>query len=348
MSLIQKLLHCLSGQIIGCQIHQHQMIVRSAGHDLDLTVHQSLCQRLGIVSHPLHILFELRLQRLREAHSLRCDHMHQRTALNPREHRLVEVVLFICRGSGHNHAAPRSPKGLVGGSCHNVRVGHRTLMQSGCHQSGDMSHIHHQHCPAGVSDLTEFLEIDGSRIGAGPCDDHLWLALHGDLHHVVVVDEALIVYPVGHNVKISSGKVYGASMGQMSAVIQVHTHNRVSGLQHRELNRHVGLSAGMGLHVDVLASEKFPGPLSGQIFRLVHALASAVIALAGISLRVLVGQNAPHGGHNRRTYPVFGSDQFDVAGLPLILLADDVRDLRICLPDILQCVHNFLLCPFSL
>ena len=56
------------------------------------------------------------------------------------------------------------------------------------------------------------------------------LRLHRDALQLVVVDISLVVDAVGHDVEIQSGEVHRASVGQMSAVIQVHAHHRVAGL----------------------------------------------------------------------------------------------------------------------
>ena len=56
--------------------------------------------------------------------------------------------------------------------------------------------------------------------------------------------------------KYVTGKVNRASVCQMSAVIQVHSHDGITRLQQCELYCHVCLSTGMWLYVDVLAAEQ--------------------------------------------------------------------------------------------
>ena len=70
-------------------------------------------------------------------------------------------------------------------------------------------------------------------------------------------------------------------MGQMSAVIQIHTHNDIAGLQHSELHCHICLCSGMGLYIGIITAEQLLGTLDCQIFDDIHALTSAVISLAG-------------------------------------------------------------------
>ncbi len=165
MSLIQQFLKQLASQIIGGQIHQHQMIVRAARYDPDIPLLQSSAQRLRIVDHALLIFLKGRLQRLLEADSLCCDHVHERAALRTGENSLIEII-FICHFlTGHDHAAARAAECLVCRRRSHVGIRNRTRMQAGGHKSRDMGDIHHQHSAHFISDLPEFLEINGSCIG---------------------------------------------------------------------------------------------------------------------------------------------------------------------------------------
>ena len=101
----------------------------------------------------------------------------------------------------------------------------------------------------------------------------------------------------------------------MPAVGQVHAQHRITGLKQRKIHRHVGLRAGVGLHVGMLCTKQLFGPLNGQILHLVNVLAAAVIALAGIALGVFIGQDRPHGRHDRRRNKIFGGDQLDIPPL---------------------------------
>ena len=94
MRLIQQFLHCLSCQSVIGQINEHQVIVRTAGHDLDISCKQSFAQCLCIVNDSLLIFLEIIGERFLEANCLGSDHMHQRTALNTREDRFVEVIFL--------------------------------------------------------------------------------------------------------------------------------------------------------------------------------------------------------------------------------------------------------------
>src|SRR5690606_21154190 len=65
----------------------------------------------------------------------------------------------------------------------------------------------------------------------------------------------------------------------------------------------------------------------------VHVFATAVVALAGIALGVLVGELAALGLHDRRARVVLGRDQLDVVFLAPVLANDGVMDLGIDLVE---------------
>ena len=71
-------------------------------------------------------------------------------------------------------------------------------------------------------------------------------------------------------------------------------------LEKGKINGKVSLRARMRLYIDMLRAKKLFCPLNGQGFHFIHALAAAVVALAGITLGIFVGQNRPHGGHDSR------------------------------------------------
>ena len=100
-------------------------------------------------------------------------------------------------------------------------------------------------------------------------------------------------------------------MGQVTALGQVKAHKGISGLQAGHDDRHIGLGAGMRLHVGPLCPIDFLDPVDGQLFDLVHHLATAVIALAGIALRILVGTYRAHGLPHILTDIVLRSNEFE-------------------------------------
>src|SRR6185503_10950504 len=108
-------------------------------------------------------------------------------------------------------------------------------------------------------------------------------------------------------------------------------------LEQREVHRHVGLRAGVGLHVDVLGPEELAGPADGQLLGDVDDLAAAVVALARVALGVLVGHHRAHRLQHRLGDEVLGRDQLEAAGLALGLRADGLGALPI---DLLERAHG--------
>src|SRR3546814_1704538 len=72
----------------------------------------------------------------------------------------------------------------------------------------------------------------------------------------------------------------------------------------------------MGLHIGEGAVEKLPCALDRKAFHLVRRAAALIIALAGISLGIFVGEDRPLGLKHRLADDVLAGDQFD-----LVLLA---------------------------
>ena len=107
----------------------------------------------------------------------------------------------------------------------------------------------------------------------------------------VVVDAlGLGVEAVGDDVEPLAREVDRRAVRQVAAVRQGHAEDRVAGLERREVDRLVGLRAGVRLHVGVLGAEELLRALDRERLDDVDELAAAVVALAGIAFGVLVGE----------------------------------------------------------
>jgi len=71
----------------------------------------------------------------------------------------------------------------------------------------------------------------------------------------------------------------------------------------------------MGLNICMLCAEQLACAAAGDILNNIDTLAAAVIALSGISLGILIGQNRSHCGKHSRRYDVFACDKLYVAAL---------------------------------
>jgi hypothetical protein len=108
----------------------------------------------------------------------------------------------------------------------------------------------------------------------------------------------------------------------MSAVREVHRQDRVAVIDRREVDRHVRLSAGVGLNVGAVAAEELEQPRDRQSLSDIDELAAAVVAPAGIAFGVFVGEDGALGGHDRGAGIVFRRDHLQ----SVLLAAHFVRD----------------------
>jgi hypothetical protein len=119
------------------------------------------------------------------------------------------------------------------------------------------------------------------------------------------------------------------AVGEVAAVGQVQAHDGVAGREHGGVGGLVGLRAGVRLHVGVLGAEELLGAIPGQVLDDVGELAAAVVALAGIALGVLVGEDAGGGFEHRFGDEVLAGDQLELGVLALHLVLDGLIDLGI-------------------
>src|SRR5690606_12674729 len=91
----------------------------------------------------------------------------------------------------------------------------------------------------------------------------------------------------------------------------------------------VGLRARMRLHVGVVRAEQLLQPVDRQPLGHVHELAAAVVALAGVTLGVLVGQLGALRLHHPRAGVVLRGDQLDMVLLSAPLVGDGGGQFRV-------------------
>ena len=92
----------------------------------------------------------------------------------------------------------------------------------------------------------------------------------------------------------------------------------------------------MRLDVGVLGPEELLRAVDGELLDHVDVLAAAVVAPAGVALGVLVGQHAADGLHHRRAGVVLAGDHLQPVLLALGLGAQQARDGRVDLGDVLR------------
>ena len=160
------------------------------------------------------------------------------------------------------------------------------------------------------------------------------MLLFDDRLDLIVVDApGLRVDAVGNDVVGLAGVVDRRAVAQMAAVFEAHADERVARLQKRGVDGQIRLRAAVRLDVDGLAAEERLGALDRDALDLVDDLAAAVITLAGQTLGVFVGQNAPHAGDDGRGGDVLRGDQLEVALLAAQLLRGQLGDLGVRFAD---------------
>ena len=211
-----------------------------------------------------------------------------------------------------DQAAARAAQRLVGGRRHHVGEGHRVGIDAGSDQAGIVRHVDHEIGAHRLCHFCEALEIDAQRIGRRASDDQLGAMFMGQPLHRVVVDGLVGVQAIAHHLEPLAAHVQGHAVGQVPAFGQAQAHDGVAGLQQAEEDGLVGLRARIGLHIGMGRTKQLLGTVDGQLFDDVHVLAAAVVALARITLGVLIGQLRALGLHYGGRGVVLTRNQLDV------------------------------------
>ena len=122
-------------------------------------------------------------------------------------------------------------------------------------------------------------------------------------------------------------------MGEVAAGREVQAHDAVVGVEDGGVGGEVGGGAGVGLNVNApfggVAVEGLEGTRAAEILDLVDVLVSAIVAVAGHALGVLVGEGAAEGFNDGEGCEVLGGNQLYPSALPPLFLLDQVVDLGI-------------------
>ena len=192
-----------------------------------------------------------------------------------------------------------------------------------------MGHVDHEDRADFLGDFGEAREIDPQGEGGGASDDQFRLVFARLGFHRVVVDVFRGVESIGHHLEPFAAHVERHAVGEMAAFGQTHAHDGVARLAEGHQHRLVGLRAGMGLHVGGFCAEQLLDPIDRQLLGDVHPFAAAVIALARITFRILVGEHRTLRLHHGRAGVVLRRDQFDMVFLALGLALDGGPQLGI-------------------
>ncbi len=203
-------------------------------------------------------------------------------------------------------------------------------MQANRDEAGNVRHVHDHRRADRFGDGGDAREVDDARVGAGAHHDHLRRVLMREpLEFLVVNPLVVLADAVGDDRVELAGEVQRMAVREMTAMGEVHAEHGVAGIHDGEVHRHVGLCARVRLHVGVVGAEQRLGARNGQRLGDVHELAAAVVALAGVALGVLVGQHRARRLENRAAHEVLRRDQLEPFVLPLLLVANGLRNFRV-------------------
>ena len=305
------------------------MVVRAARDDAEAILLQRLSERLGVLDGLRCVLLELRAQCLAERDGLRRDDVHERAALDAREDGLVELLAELCI-LAEDHAAARAAQRLVRRRRDDVGVRDRARVKASGDEAGDVRNVDHEVGTDLVGDLCEAREVDDARVGGCAGDNHLRLAFLSLLLERVVVDALrLLVDTVRHDLEVLAAHVDRAAVRQVTAVREVHAHDRVARRQECEEDGHVGLCAGMRLDVGVFRAEELLGAVDGELLDDIDVLAAAVVALARVAFGILIRQHAALRFHHGLGDDVLRGDELEFRALAIELEVEFFRDFRV-------------------
>ena len=146
--------------------------------------------------------------------------------------------------------------------------------------------------------------------------------------HLVEVD-ALVArrHAVAHEVVELAAGVHRRAVGEVAALVEAQAEDLVARVEQRQVDGHVGVGAGVGLHVGVRGAEELLGPVAGDVLDLVDDLVAAVVPLGRVALAVLVGEHRARGPQHRRRGEVLAGDELEGGVLALDLPVDQPEDL---------------------
>ncbi len=320
------------------------MVVGAVGDNLVALFNELFAHCGGVFHHLLLVLLVLGLGGFVESHGLCGNDVLKRAALDTGEYGRIEdgahhLHLSLRSGEAprvgevlaHEDDASAGPaKGLMGGGSYYVSVFYGVLEKTCGNETGGVGHVNPEDGAHFVGNLSHSLIVPFAGVGRCSADDELGLALKGlALHFVVVYAAGFRVEAVCHGVIEDTAGVYGAAVGEVAAHGKVKTHEGVSGLEDGHGHCHVGLCARMGLDVCVFGVVEGLEPVNCKLLNLVHYLAAAVVALAGVAFGVFICAHGAHGGHYLIRYVVFRCNKFQASALALLFLLDKIKKLNV-------------------
>ena len=215
--------------------------------------------------------------------------MHERAALLAGEHCGVNLLLQFL--GAEDEAGAGAAQGLVHGGGDHVCVRDGVRVQTRSHQAREVSHVHPQVRTDFVSNRSERGEVQLTGVRGPAGNNQLGTLSQSQFTHLLHVNTAGLVHAVRHNVVQLAGDVQLHAVGQVATVCQGQTHDGVAGVQQCVHDGVVRLRTGVRLNVGVLSTEELLHAGNSEGLNDVNEFAAAVVAAAGVTLSVLVGQH---------------------------------------------------------
>ena len=320
------------------------MVVGTAGDNLVALADKGVAQGRRILHDLLLILAVLRLGSLVEGYCLGGDNVLQGASLYSGEYAGIQDgahLLYLALGGGDapgvvevlahkDDASAGAAQGLMGGGGDYVGIFHGVLKEPGGDEAGRMCHIYPQQGAYLIGNGPHPFVVPFAGIGRCPADNKLGTAFQGLALHLVVVHEAGFgVEAVGDGLVQDTRGIDWGTVGEVAAHREVQTHKNVAGLEYGHSHGHIGLGAAVRLHIGIFGIVEGFQAVYGQLLYLVHHLAAAVVAPAGVALGIFVGADRTHSLQHLGRYIILGSNQFQPRGLAFLLLLYKVEDLKI-------------------
>src|SRR6478735_2994028 len=105
------------------------------------------------------------------------------------------------------------------------------------------------------------------------------------------------------------------SMSQMSSMREVHAQDLVAVVERCHKHGHVRLRPAVRLYIRMLSPEKLFGAFNGRILYDICEFAATVVALAGITLGVLIRECSSHRLQDCFRDKILGRDKLQAIGL---------------------------------
>ena len=318
----------LAGDALGGEVGEDQVVVGAAGDERPAALDEGGRERAGVGDDLVGVAPELGGGGLAQRDGDAGGGVVVRAALQAGEHGAIDRLLV--RRSAQDHAAARPAQGLVRGGGDHVGDGDRRGVRAGGDQAGDVGDIGDEDRADLAGDLGERGEVDGARDRGAAGEQEARPLPAREVADLVEVDPVVVAADaVLHGAKPGAGRRHVPAVRQVAAGGQRHAHHGLARLDEREVDGEVGRRARVGLDVGVVGAEQGPGARGAQRLDLIDDLLALVVALAGIALAVLVGQDrAGRGEHGGRRIVLRG-DQPDLVVLPALLGDDQVGDLGI-------------------